>query len=163
MIEPQGSVAEWARRGVNVRVGFDIASVADVSHSLRTFGSAYERRVFTPHELEYASRSPLLRDERLAVRFAAKEAVIKALDISDEAFAWNDIEVVKRAGGGCCLVLHGAVGRAARRQGIAQVLLSLSHEGDSAAAFVVALPANAEYASTLNNATFDNGPVPTQQ
>ena len=77
-----------------------------------------------------------MRAERLAARFAAKEAVIKALRLSNEGVGWREIEVIKLADGDCDVLLHGRTAELARRMGVERVLLSLSHEGDYAGAFV---------------------------
>jgi len=148
MIEPQGSVRDWVQSGPNVRLGVDIARIADVARSVRRFGASYEQRVYTQHELDYASQNDAVRNERLAARFAAKEAVIKALGLADEPVDWRDIEVVRQPGGECLVALHGGAQQWAQRIGVERLLLSLSHEGAYAAAFVVALFAQPQFVGT---------------
>lgn len=122
-----------------MRVGFDLVQVSQVAASMEGFGAAYERRLFTPLELEYAGCGETERAERLAARFAAKEAVIKALRLSNEGVDWRHIEVIKLADGDCDVLLHGRAAEIARRMGVERVLLSLSHDGDYAGAFVSVL------------------------
>ena len=58
-----------------IRVGTDLTCVADVASSIERFGDRYLRRLFTDHELDATGGAP----ERLAARFAAKEATVKVL------------------------------------------------------------------------------------
>jgi holo-[acyl-carrier protein] synthase len=120
-----------------LRLGFDLVQVSQVADSLRRFGATYEQRLFTAQELDYAHAGEAVCAERLAARFAAKEAVIKALDLGEAGVSWREIEVR----GGCGVRLHGRVAESARRMGIGKLLLSLSHDGDYAGAVVVAMPA----------------------
>lgn len=122
-----------------MRLGFDLVQVSQVAESIRRFGGAYERRLFTDRELDYAYGGEGVCAERLAARFAAKEAVIKALRLGDAGVAWRDIEVVKLADGSCEVALHGRAAEQASRIGAGPILLSLSHDGDYAGAFVTAL------------------------
>jgi holo-[acyl-carrier protein] synthase len=81
--------------------------------------------------------------QSLAARFAAKEAVMKALGSGLGAFAWTDVEVRRTAGTGAArnapyLVLHGAASELAGARGAATLHLSLTHTDGVAIAFVVA-------------------------
>ena len=125
--------------GPGTRLGFDLARVSGIAESIRVFGRRYTDRIFTSHELDYALAGTGVTAERLAARFAAKEAVIKALALSETGVSFRDIEVVKAAGGGCSIVLHGAAKSAAERMGVQRILVSLSHDGDCAGAVVHAL------------------------
>jgi len=109
-----------------VRVGIDLVDIDDVRESLRTHGDRYLRRIYTEREIEDSRGRP----ERLAERFAAKEAALKVLRRADEAIPWRAIEV-----DGGSLRLEG---RAAQLAGDMQLALSVSHEGPVAAAIVVA-------------------------
>lgn len=122
-----------------LRVGFDLVQVSGIASSLRQFGRAFEARLFTESELEYAHCGLDQLAERLAARFAAKEAVIKALRLANEGVSWLDIEVRKQPDGDCALALHGRVAVLADQMGVEQIALSLSHDGDYAGAFVTAL------------------------
>ncbi len=110
--------------------GVDIIRISRVQQTLDKFGERFVERVFTPAEAAYATTP-----ERLAARFAAKEAVKKALDL--DGIGWRDIEVARRANGACDVVLHGAARAAAEALG-ATLALSMSHDGDYATATVVA-------------------------
>jgi len=119
-------------------LGFDLAQVSAIESSLRTFGERFAQRLFTPQELAYAGSGGGMRAERLAARFAAKEAVIKALGLSEAGVNWRDIEVVKFSDGACAISLHGRAARVAKAMGDPRLSLSLSHEGDYAGAVVMA-------------------------
>ena len=121
-----------------VRVGVDICLVADVADSVRCFGDRYRRRIYTDGELEYCSAQPTLEAERLAARFAAKEATLKVLRPNGWWPEWRAIEVRRHPDGWCELHLTGAAATLARERDIAALSVSLTHEGPLAAAVVVA-------------------------
>lgn len=117
----------------------DLVQISRIQASLDKFGDRFARRIFTAHELAYADSSPVLRAERLAARFAAKEATIKALGLTDIGVGWRDMEVVRMQDGRCELSLHGVAAEHAQGSGVAQTALTLSHDGDFAAAIVAAV------------------------
>ncbi|MDB4957474.1 MAG: acpS [Myxococcales bacterium] len=129
-------VAQW-RGMARLRVGIDLVQVSRIAESIATFGERFLRRVFTEREVAYASSSPDVTAERLAARFAAKEAAKKALGL--DGVGWNEIEVVRMPSGACELLLHGRARAAAEPFGAADVAVSMSHEGDHATAVVIAL------------------------
>ena len=112
-----------------VGVGIDVVQVERLERALARTPRLGER-LFTDTE-----RS--LRPESLAARFAAKEAVAKALG-APGGLRWRDAEVVTDATGRPRLVLHGGVAAEAEAQGITTWHLSLSHDGGVATAVVVA-------------------------
>lgn len=124
-----------------IRIGFDLVQVSQIEHSLCVFGDAFRHRLFTQGELAYARGGTALEAQRLAARFAAKEAVIKALDLSDSGVNWRDIEVHKLDGGDCYIELHGYTAALAKARGVVRSTVSLSHDGDYAGAFVVCIGA----------------------
>lgn len=111
-------------------VGIDLVEVDRIQASLDSFGERFLHRIFAQGEIDYASSSPDLTAERLAARFAAKEALKKALRL--EAVGFRDIEVTRDPSGACDLLLHNGVGR-----DVESVALSLSHDGAYATAVVV--------------------------
>ena len=119
--------------------GFDIVQISRISASVDCFGKAFTHRLYTLRELTQVSHDHGLNLDSLAARFAAKEAVIKALALSEAGISWRDIEVIKQADGGCELQLHGRVAARAQQTGCSHWQLSLSHEGDYAGAVVMAL------------------------
>jgi len=94
-------------------------------------------RVFTPGELAYADRhaDPT---ERLAARFAAKEAVMKALGVGLGAIDFHDVDVVRLASGQPQLVVRGRAAALAAEHGVQQWSLSITHTTTLAQAIVIA-------------------------
>jgi holo-[acyl-carrier protein] synthase len=122
-----------------LRVGTDLVQVSRIAQSIEQFGDRFVCRLFTADEIAYASSNPALRAERLAARFAAKEAAIKALSLADVGLDWRQIEVRRSANGHCMLALHGVAKEVAVAARIIDLSVSLSHEGDYASAVVVAM------------------------
>lgn len=120
-------------------VGIDLVRVQDVSDSVERFGARYLDRVFTPAEQAYCAAEPAVRTQRLAARFAAKEAAVKVLRPEGARPEWTSIEVVRLASGACDLRLTGSAAALADAAGITALAVSLTHEHDHAAAAVVGL------------------------
>jgi holo-[acyl-carrier protein] synthase len=123
-----------------IAVGIDLVSVPDVRQSCCDFGERYLRRVYTAHELEECGQSADPAP-RLAARFAAKEATIKALSVEHAQPPWTSIEVWRHPRGWCEIRLTGQAARLAAERRIDRIAVSLSHEGDMAAAVVLATTA----------------------
>jgi holo-[acyl-carrier protein] synthase len=115
--------------------GIDVVDVPRFERTLTRGGRAFLQRVFTAREVAYADARPRTRALHLAARFAAKEAVIKALAHlgSDGAPAMTAIEVVNDRVGRPHVRLHG------RRHGSMQVQVSLSHVQSVAVASAFAI------------------------
>lgn len=108
-------------------LGVDIVEIARIASAIERSGQPFLDRVFLPSEQEYCStqREPA---RCYAARFAAKEAVAKALGTGIGAqLAWHDIEVGRKASGEPFVVLHRIGAETARSLGIAGILVSLSH------------------------------------
>jgi holo-[acyl-carrier protein] synthase len=112
--------------------------VETIRSSIATHGAHYLQRVYTERELEDCRTSDGVDPERLAARFAAKEAAMKVLRPGEEAVPWSSIEVRREPGGWVELALAGAAAELAADAGIAELSVSLTHEGAFAAAVVVA-------------------------
>jgi holo-[acyl-carrier protein] synthase len=115
-------------------LGIDLVSIHDVEDSIRTHGKRYLDRIYTPAELAECG----LEAHRLAARFAAKEAAMKALGRAEEAVAWTSIEVRSDSAGRPTLALSGTAAVLARDRNVATLSVSLTHEPPLAAAVVVA-------------------------
>ena len=122
------------------RVGIDLVRISRIEESLKRFGDRFLTRVFHRDEIAYAVAAPAVCAQRLAARFAAKEAAMKALHVAHRGIAWRDIEVRRASDGDCALVLHGSARSAAHEAGLEVTSLSLTHEGDYAAAVVLVQP-----------------------
>jgi holo-[acyl-carrier protein] synthase len=113
---------------VIVGIGIDVCDVERLGASLRRTPALAER-LFTPAERQRPLAS-------LAARFAAKEAVAKALK-APRGLGWHDAEVVSEETGRPVLVLRGTVRAAAEALGVREVHVSLTHDAGISAAFVV--------------------------
>lgn len=111
-----------------VGVGVDVCDIARFETSLRRTPELRER-LFTTAERTLPPHS-------LAARFAAKEALAKALG-APAGLGWQDAEVVSEHSGRPTLVISGSVLAAAEGLGASRAHLSLSHDGGIATAFVV--------------------------
>lgn len=112
-----------------VGIGVDVVDLARFERAMaRTPG--LRDRLFAESERERPVRS-------LAARFAAKEALIKALGGSS-VLRWHDMEVVNNEHGDPGFALHGATADEAAARGITSVHLSMSHDAGIATAFVIA-------------------------
>ncbi len=117
-----------------ISVGIDLAEIDEIRESLRLHGERYLDRVYTEAEQRDCGRSP----RRLAGRFAAKEATMKALRIADEAVPWRSIEVAQDETGRRSIRLTGAAAELAERRGILSLDLSLTVHRSSAMAVILA-------------------------
>jgi holo-[acyl-carrier protein] synthase len=128
------------RHAPRIRIGCDVHPISEIAQSIELFGERYLARVFTPFERAQADGPMSL--ERLAGRFAAKEAVVKVLQVpSTAAVPWQSIEVRTARNGVPYVVLSGTAQEMAERQGISRVAISLSHDGGIAMAVAAAIPA----------------------
>jgi holo-[acyl-carrier protein] synthase len=125
--------------GPLIAIGADLCSVSRMRAALSRTPTLADR-VFTREERAYCERR---RDpaERYAARFAAKEAVLKAMGAGLGACSFREIEVRRAESGAPSLVLHGAAVTLAAGCGVHGLRLSLSHDRDIAFAVVVALGA----------------------
>ncbi len=121
--------------GLLLGLGIDVIEAARIRRLLERLPRAYER-LFSPQERAYCDdfADPW---PHYAARFAAKEAVGKALGIGIIGFVWRDVEVL--SGGKPVVALHGDVAAVARRLGVSRIELSLSHTGGTAYAVAAAL------------------------
>lgn len=120
-----------------VSVGVDLVRIDRVWGVLQRRGERAFARFFTAAERErcLCSKHP---PESFAARFAAKEAFFKALGTGwGIGGAWTEVEVVSAPSGAPSLVVTGRAAELAAARGVRRIHLSLTHTGDTAAAFVV--------------------------
>jgi holo-[acyl-carrier protein] synthase len=117
-----------------VKNGVDLLEIERMEQAIQRHGSRFLKRVFTSVELEECAGRP----ESLAARFAAKEAVSKALGTGIGIVGWLEIEVLRDPAGQPLLTLRGNALRLAREQGLESWTVSLSHTRKLAIAFVTA-------------------------
>ena len=114
--------------------GVDIIEISRVEGVAERFGQRFFRRIFTEREIAYCrGRAP-----QLATRFAAKEAVMKALGTGVKGVSWRDIEVLRQRGQAPTIQLHQRALARAEALGIKCMSVALSHSKNYAVAFVVA-------------------------
>src|SRR5689334_18387944 len=120
-----------------VGTGVDIAEVGRIKAALERFGDRFLKRVFTPAEVRYClgkANAP----ERLAARFAAKEAGMKAIGTGlNHGVSWQDVEVVRMPGQRPVLKFSGKAAEFAARLGCKRTHLSLTHTKEQAMAHVI--------------------------
>lgn len=114
-------------------VGVDIVEIERIGDAIARWGERFLRRVYTEAELD------ICRDRvpALAVRFAAKEAVMKALGTGTNGVAWRDVEVLSNSDGKPLVRLYGGARSKAGELGLVDIDISLSHSREYAVASVV--------------------------
>jgi holo-[acyl-carrier protein] synthase len=120
-----------------VGLGADVVEIRRIRQALKHQGERFIRRIFTAAEQEFceARRDPA---PHYAVRFAAKEALFKALGTGwAKGLSWQDVEVVRREQDAPILVLSDAAEKQSQELGTRSIHLSLSHSDDSALAVVI--------------------------
>lgn len=119
--------------------GVDVVDIPRIEAMLDEHGDRFVERCFTDGERAYAESGSRRRPERYAVRFACKEAVMKALGTGwRSGISWRDIEVVRAPSGQPHVALDGHCAELARDMKIQRWVVSLSHAGTSAVASVIA-------------------------
>ena len=118
-------------------IGTDLAKVSRIRDSIARFGGRFLNRVYTSGERGYAL-SKANADERLAARFAAKEAGMKAIGTGwSRGVRWQDFEVINEPSGRPILCLSGAAQQIAKQWKVKRVSLSLTHTAEMAFAVVI--------------------------
>ncbi len=119
--------------------GIDLVDFPRIEQMVKRHGQRFLDRVFTPTEQAYAE-SNKDRMQKLAGRFAAKEAVLKLMGTGWRGkIAWTDIEVVNNAVGQPEVGLSGEVEKIADKLGIKHISVSITHTANFAIASAVAL------------------------
>ena len=120
-----------------VGIGIDIVEIKRLRDTLERQKDRFLRRVFTSAEQEYcaAHRDPV---PHYAVRFAAKEALFKAIGTGwAKGVSWLDVEVLRGREGPPAITLSGEARKISDTMGIVSVLVSLSHSVENATAIVI--------------------------
>lgn len=122
-------------QGVNIAVGIDIIEVERVRKVYEHHGERFLKRVFTEAEVRQCSG----KANRLAGRFAAKEAISKALGTGLHGVSWREMEVVQLRSGRPTVTLHGNAKRRAQLLGISAFDVSIADLKDFSIAIAVAI------------------------
>jgi holo-[acyl-carrier protein] synthase len=127
----------WYRAEMIVGSGVDMVEIARIQDVLARYGDRFCRRVYLPAEILYCRRKRNSA-ESFAARFAAKEAAAKAFGTGiQQGIGWRDIEVVRAPSGKPSLRFHGRAAALARRLGVRNAALSLTHTRTQALAQVL--------------------------
>jgi len=119
--------------------GIDLVETARIAALLERHGDRFLDRIYTPAERDYCDRDRRRRLEKLAARFAAKEAILKAIGTGlTQGIAWTEVEVVRDPMGRPGVSLTGHAADEAQKRGINDWALSLSHSGGLAIASAIA-------------------------
>ena len=114
-------------------IGVDVIEIVRIQEAVERWGDRFLRRIYTQEELHVCrNRAPAL-----AVRFAAKEAVMKALGTGTKDIDWRDIEVLSNSDGKPQVCLHGRAQKRGKALGLGQLAISLSHSREFAVASVM--------------------------
>jgi len=115
-------------------IGVDIIEISRIKETVNHWGETFLRKVFTETELNYCNSKRNIY-QHLAARFAAKEAMSKALATGwSGVFRWQDVEVTNDKGGKPHITVYGNV---KKLLGDKRVHLSVSHSGEHVVAIVV--------------------------
>ena len=125
----------YAPQGVNIAVGIDIIEVGRVQKVFERHGERFLQRVFTEAEVRQCRG----KATRLAGRFAAKEAISKALGTGIHGVAWREMEVVQLRSGRPTVRLHGNAKRRAEMLGLSAFDVSIADLKEFSIAIAVAV------------------------
>ncbi len=141
-----------------VRIGIDLVQVHRIAESMQAFGDRFTHRLFAAGELRDSTVEGRLDASLLALRFAAKEAAIKAFDLSEAGIGWSQIEMTDFTDTAGRIRLHGRAAESAARFGAHDIAVQSSQDAGMACAIVVAVPC--DDASTTTNLRGDAGHQP---
>ena len=128
-------------------IGIDIVAVGRIAALMHDGGTTFLERWFTPHEIDYCL-GKAVPSRHFAARFAAKEAVVKALPVAwDGPLPWRYIEITNDPRGVPSVGLSGAIMDAATRAGVGEITVSLSHCDEYATAVALVAVTNAPMAT----------------
>ncbi len=120
-----------------IGTGIDIVEISRIKNAARKWKKDFLSKIFTDKELEY-SNEKTLSYQHLAARFAAKEAVLKALGSGlTSRMEWKDIEVWNEESGKPNVRLGGEVKHISRSMGVKDIIISMSHTRTYAVASVI--------------------------
>lgn len=116
-------------------LGLDVCSVARMEEVLARYGDRFWKRILTAREQEQL-RDRVDRATALAGRFAAKEAIVKAM-AGAPGVSWHDLEVLGAPREPPVMHVHGPAQALSARMGVERILLSITHDAGVAAAVVI--------------------------
>lgn len=128
-----------SKRSRVIGLGTDIIECSRIGEMIHKHGELFLNRVFTQQEIAYCS-SRKTSNQHYAGRWAAKEAALKALGTGwAKGIQWTDIAVSHQLGGKPIITIDGVAAEIAKEQGIAEIMLSISHCRHYAVAYCIAV------------------------
>jgi holo-[acyl-carrier protein] synthase len=127
---------------MKIVTGIDICEINRISEALDKYGKRFLEKTYTEEEIAYCLSRPRLSAQRLAVRFAAKEAVSKALGVGMNRLGWNkginwkDVEVLRDENGAVSIRLFNRAKELEKQLGVDEWSVSVSHSKTDAIAYV---------------------------
>jgi len=116
-------------------IGIDLIEIERIKKAKKRLGEIFLKRIFTEEEIKYCRTHSQVEDQHFAGRFAAKEAVFKALGIGWPAASFKDMEIIPDPITGTPeVVLHGNILALANRLKVSSLRISISHTKDYAIA-----------------------------
>lgn len=132
---------------MKLATGVDLIEIERIERILERHGERFLARIYTQRERELLGENA----EEIAARFAAKEAVSKALGTGIGPVTWREIETLRDKAGAPVLYLHGKAKQLSDRLGLETWSLSLSHTETYALAFVVAIGIDSSTCGVTSN------------
>ena len=120
-----------------VKIGTDICQISRVQSVYKKYGGRFLYRVLTKNEIKYVTSNTKNLINRLAGRYAAKEAASKVLGTGLKGVYFKEIEILREPSGAPKIVLHKRAKLKAKEKGLTSFEVSISHERDFAIAIVV--------------------------
>ncbi len=115
-------------------IGVDVVQLARIKTVIQQWGSVFLTKIFTQQEIEYC-QSKKNSEQHFAARFAAKEAMAKALSIGwSQNFRWRDIEVINDSTGKPSIITHDELNKSLKSK---KIFLTISHSESTIIAFVI--------------------------
>ncbi|MCX5657952.1 MAG: holo-ACP synthase [Candidatus Omnitrophica bacterium] len=121
---------------MKIGTGVDLIEIRRIKEAINRWNDRFLDKVFTPREIEY-SKGKRFYFENLAARFAAKEAVFKA--IGNLNLRWQDIEILNNGEGKPVVRLNSRARALAKKEKITEINISLTHSRDYAVAQAIIL------------------------
>lgn len=107
--------------------GVDIVEISRIKQAARKWSDKFLKRIFTDRELEYA-KGKSIPYQHLAARFAAKEAVLKAIgDSTIHRIEWRNVEILNDEHGKPLVNLSGTAKKIKQQKNISEIIISMSH------------------------------------
>lgn len=136
---PWTSIRGSTNRMKVIGIGIDVVEVDRIKSSVEKFSERFLNRVFTESEQKYCYKQKM-PELHLAARFAAKEAIAKAFGTGiGKEVRWLDMEILRKESGEPEVKLRGDARGYSRQRGVGQIMVSLTHAKQFAAANAVIL------------------------